>query len=220
MSEPALHMPDVQDQQNKPPMSELVPHTSAKRHCVSRSSPLEGMPNADWVFRVGTEEKRAHSHRPYLQFCLQQMKWMQSLCNKKDLAMAYDEAYGEELAREHFPTLFERLITMWSTAYWVRPPSPPRCWSKQQLVKREALFDAMPVHRLHIASERRVSTQRYLGQHNVAHHNRGAVRIRGRQRQRRLEILRVASSAATAGLKLRFWILNEFTLDITRQKTC
>ena len=28
------------------------------------SAQLEGMPNADWVFRVGTEEKRAHSHCP------------------------------------------------------------------------------------------------------------------------------------------------------------
>ena len=76
------------------------------------------MPNANWVFCVGTEEKRAHFHRPYLQFCLQQIKSTQSPCSNKDLAKAYIEAYREELA--HYPTLFERrsvwLITMWSAA--------------------------------------------------------------------------------------------------------
>ena len=49
MSEPALNLPDAQD-------------PSAKRRCVSQSAPIEEMPNADWVFRVGTEEKRAHHH--------------------------------------------------------------------------------------------------------------------------------------------------------------
>ena len=92
MSEPALHVPDVQDPQNKLSMSEPAPHTSAKRHGVSRRAPLEGMPNADWVFRVGIEEKRAYSHRPYLQFCLQQIKSTQSPCSNKDLAKAYDAA--------------------------------------------------------------------------------------------------------------------------------
>ena len=64
MSEPA------QDPQNKLPMSAPAPHPSAKRRCVSQSAPKEGMPNADWVFRVGAEEKRAHQHCHYVQFCL------------------------------------------------------------------------------------------------------------------------------------------------------
>ena len=85
MSVPALHTPDVQVPQNKQPMSEQAfdwpdaqdppnklqmseqteqaPHTSAKHSsCVSRSAltRMEGVPKVDWVFHVGTEEKRAH----------------------------------------------------------------------------------------------------------------------------------------------------------------
>ena len=59
ISEPAFDPPAAQDPQNKWPMSEPAPHTSAKRRCVSRSALMEGMPNADWVFRVGTEGKHA-----------------------------------------------------------------------------------------------------------------------------------------------------------------
>ena len=118
ISEPALHTPDMQDLQNKRPMSEPSYDAAAKRHCVSRSAPPEGMPNADWVFRVGTEEKRAHHHRPYLQFCLQQIKSTRSPCSNKELAKAYNAAYGE--GRVHYPTLLQRrpdwLITMWSAA--------------------------------------------------------------------------------------------------------
>ena len=47
MPEQPFDMPDAQDPQNKQLMSEQAPHTSAKRHCVSRGAPLEGMPNAD-----------------------------------------------------------------------------------------------------------------------------------------------------------------------------
>ena len=95
MSEQVLHMPDVQDPQDKWQMSEQAPHTgtSAKSHCVSHSALLEGMPNADWVFRVGTKEKRAHSHRPYSQFGLQQIKIiksMQSSCSNQDLTKAWN----------------------------------------------------------------------------------------------------------------------------------
>ena len=57
MAEPAFDMPDAQDPQNKWPMSEQAPHTSTKRHCVSRGALLEGMRNADWVFGVGFEER-------------------------------------------------------------------------------------------------------------------------------------------------------------------
>ena len=39
-------------------MSEPAPHTATKRHCFSRGAPL---PNADWIFRVGTEEKSEKS---------------------------------------------------------------------------------------------------------------------------------------------------------------
>ena len=50
----------------------------------------------------------------YVQFCLQQIKSTQSPCSNKDLAKAYNAAYGKELA--HYPTLFERrpdwLMTM------------------------------------------------------------------------------------------------------------
>ena len=42
-------------------MSEPAPHTATKRHCFSRGAPLAGMPNADWIFRVGTEEKSEKS---------------------------------------------------------------------------------------------------------------------------------------------------------------
>ena len=52
--EQALNMPYVQDFQNKLQMSEQAPHTAAKRHCVSQSAQLEGIPNAGWVFRVIT----------------------------------------------------------------------------------------------------------------------------------------------------------------------
>ena len=52
---------------------------------VSLGAPLEGMPNADWVFSVGANKKRAH----YVQFCLQQIKSMLSPCTKRDLAKAY-----------------------------------------------------------------------------------------------------------------------------------
>ena len=54
MSEPAFDSPDAQDPQNKQPMSEAAPHTSAKCRCVSQSAPLKKVPNADWVFRVGS----------------------------------------------------------------------------------------------------------------------------------------------------------------------
>ena len=101
MSEPALHMPDVQDPQNKRPMSEPAPHTTAKRHCVSQSAPLEGMPNADWVFHVGTVTAWKIVHIP----CLQQIKSSHPPGSNKDLAKAYGAAYGEELA--YYPTLFE-----------------------------------------------------------------------------------------------------------------
>ena len=114
MSEPALNSPDAQDPQNKRPMSEPAPHPSAKRRCVSQSAPIEEMPNADWVFRVGTEEKRAHHHRHYVQFCLQQIESTRSPRSNKELAEAYQAAYGDEQPR--FPHLFERrpdwLITM------------------------------------------------------------------------------------------------------------
>ena len=110
ISEPALHTPDVQDPktsgrclsrrlirqmrrnrqdpQNKLPMSEQALHSSAKRDCASRGAPLEGMPNADWVLSVGAVKIRAHFHRPYVQFCLQQIKSAQSPCTDKELAKA------------------------------------------------------------------------------------------------------------------------------------
>ena len=66
-------MPEVQNPQNKRLMSEAAPHTSAQHHCVSQGSLLEEKPNAVWVFPVGTETKRIHSHCPYLQSCLQQI---------------------------------------------------------------------------------------------------------------------------------------------------
>ena len=75
-------------------MSEQAPHTSAKCHCVSRGAPLEGMPNEDWIFRVGTDKKRAHLHRSYVQFCLQQIESTQSPCSKRELTTAYKAAYG------------------------------------------------------------------------------------------------------------------------------
>ena len=47
---------------------------------------------------------------------------MQPPCSNKDLAKAYNAAYGEELA--HYPTFFERrpdwLITMWLAANILR----------------------------------------------------------------------------------------------------
>ena len=64
------------------------------------------MPKAPWFFSMGTDEKLAHFHHPYLQFCLQQIKSRQSPCSNKDIAKAYNAAYGEELA--YYPTLFER----------------------------------------------------------------------------------------------------------------
>ena len=115
MSEPAFDSPDAQDPQKKLPMSEPAPHTSAKRRCVSRSALMEGLPNADWVFRVGTEEKRANHHRHYIQFCLQQIESTRSPRCNKQLAQAYQAAYEDE--QTQFPHLFERrpdwLITMW-----------------------------------------------------------------------------------------------------------
>ena len=66
------------------------------------------MPNADWVFRVGNEEKRAHHHRHYVQFChgLQQIESTLSPCSNMQLAQAYQEACGDE--QPQFPHLFER----------------------------------------------------------------------------------------------------------------
>ena len=79
---------------------------------------MEGIPNADWVFRVGTEEKRAHHHRHYVQFRLQQIESTLSSRSDKQLAEAYQAAYGDE--QPQFPHLFERrpdwLITMWSAS--------------------------------------------------------------------------------------------------------
>ena len=116
MSEPALNSPDAQDPQNKRPMSEPAPHPSAKRRCVSQSALMEEMPNADWVFRIGTAEKRAPNHRHYVQFCLQQIESTRSPRTNKQLAEAYQAASGGE--KPQFPHLFERrpdwLITMWS----------------------------------------------------------------------------------------------------------
>ena len=87
-------LPDVQDPDNdsEQPMSEPAPHTATKRHCFSRGAPLAGMPNADWIFRVGTEEKSEQTHSPYLQFCLQLIKLMLSHCSNKGLAEAYKTA--------------------------------------------------------------------------------------------------------------------------------
>ena len=77
---------------------------------------MEGIPKADWFFRVGTEEKRAHHHRHYVQFCLQQIESTRSPRTNKQLAEAYQAASGGE--KPQFPHLFERrpdwLITMWS----------------------------------------------------------------------------------------------------------
>ena len=72
--------------------------------------------------------------------------------------------------------------------------------SKHKLVEREALLGGMPVHRLHVAGERRVGTQRYLRQHNVAHHNGGTVRILGGEHQGGLEFLRIAIKAIVGEL--------------------
>ena len=68
-------------------MFELAPHPVTTFHSVSRGAPLAGMPNADWVFCVGTEEKRAHNcgHRSYLQFCLKQIKLTRTPCKRKEL---------------------------------------------------------------------------------------------------------------------------------------
>ena len=41
-------------------MSEQAPYTAAKLHYVAQGA-LPGMPNADWAFCHGTEEKHAHS---------------------------------------------------------------------------------------------------------------------------------------------------------------
>ena len=72
---------------------------------VLPGAPLEGMPNVDWVFSVGADEKRAHVHCRCVQFCLQHIESTQSPCSNKELAAAYNAAYVDE----HFPTLFERL---------------------------------------------------------------------------------------------------------------
>ena len=114
MAAPTFNSPDVQDAQNKLPMSEPAPHPSAKRRDVSRSASMEGMPNADWVFSVGT----AHHHRHYVHFCLQQIESTRSPRSNKLLAEAYQAVSGDE--QPQFPHLFERrpdwLITMWSAS--------------------------------------------------------------------------------------------------------
>ena len=67
MSEPALHMPDMQDPENKLSMSPS-PHTAAKRHCVSQSAA-----GGDAQCRFGFP--RWHQGKAcILQFCLQQIE--------------------------------------------------------------------------------------------------------------------------------------------------
>ena len=145
MSEPALHTPDVQDpqnklhvseqiqhmpdvQENKRPMSEQAPHTSAKRHCVKISvSPKvlcwKGCPMQIGFFALA--QRKSVNTPIVLTYSLvssslaaDKINAISLHNNLKDLAKAYDAAFGEELA--YYPTLFERrpdwLITMWSAA--------------------------------------------------------------------------------------------------------
>ena len=52
------------------------------------------MPNTDWVFLVGADEKPTHVHCPYVQFCLQQIKSTQPPCTNKELAKVYKAAFA------------------------------------------------------------------------------------------------------------------------------
>ena len=118
LPESAFDTPNAQDPQNELTMSEQAPHTSAKRHCVSRGAPLEGskgMLNADWGFRVGAGEKRAHAHRRYVQFCLQhiELESKQSPCSNKELAAAYTGPTEQPMGtnRHIFPFCSKDVLT-------------------------------------------------------------------------------------------------------------
>ena len=63
-----LELSDVQDPHNKPELPRSEQALAAKRHGVSQGALQAGMPNIEWVFHSGTEDKHAHNHEPYQQF--------------------------------------------------------------------------------------------------------------------------------------------------------